>query len=64
MHHESTKEHQEIPQSFTLLLQERLPNGTKITREKWERMGESGERFWYNGVTMKTSCQNEEKGIF
>ena len=26
-------------------------------------MRESGERFWYNGVTVKTSCQNEEKGL-
>jgi hypothetical protein len=47
------QEHQEILQSFTLLLQERLPNGTKITREKWERMRESGERFWHNRVVVK-----------
>ena len=32
-------------------------------KRKWERMRESGERFWYNGVTVKTSCQNEEKGL-
>jgi hypothetical protein len=63
IHQESTKEHQEILQSFTLLLHEKLSNGTKITRENWERMRESGERFWYNGVTVKNSCQNEEKGL-
>jgi hypothetical protein len=45
------------------LLQERLPNGTKITREKWERMRESGERFWHNRVALKTNCKNEEKGL-
>jgi hypothetical protein len=28
------REHQDILQSFTLLLQERLPNGIKITKEK------------------------------
>jgi hypothetical protein len=45
------------------LLQERLPSGTKITREKWERMREGGERFWYNRVTVKNSCQNEENEL-
>jgi hypothetical protein len=38
------------------LLQERLPSGTKITREKWERMREreKWERFWHNRVAVKT----------
>jgi hypothetical protein len=26
-------------------------------------MRESGERFWHNRVAVKTSCQNEEKGL-
>ena len=47
------REHQEILQSFTLLLQERLPNDIKITREIWERMKESGEKFWHNRVVVK-----------
>jgi hypothetical protein len=24
---------------------------------------ESGDKYWYNGVAVKTSCQNEEKGL-
>jgi hypothetical protein len=32
-------------------------------QEKNGRVRESGERFWYNGVTVKTSYQNEEKGL-
>jgi hypothetical protein len=63
IHQENTKEHQEILQSFTLLLQERLPNGTKNHKRKWERMRESGERFWHNRVVVKNSCQNEERGL-
>jgi hypothetical protein len=57
------REHQEILQSFTLLLQERLPSGIKITREKWERMRESGERFWYNGVTVKLNVKMRRRGF-
>jgi hypothetical protein len=57
------KENQEILQRLTFLLQERLPNGTKNNKRKWERMRESGERFWHNRVAMKNSCQNEEGGL-
>jgi hypothetical protein len=56
---EYTKEHQEILQSFTLLLQERVPNGTKNHKKKWERKRESRERFWHNRVVVKNSCQND-----
>jgi hypothetical protein len=53
IHQEKTKENQEILQSFILFLQERLPNGTKNHKRKWERMRESGERFWHNRVVVK-----------
>jgi hypothetical protein len=35
----------------------------KITREKWERLRESGERFWHNRVVVKNLCQNEDEGL-
>jgi hypothetical protein len=42
IYQENTIEHQEILQSFTLLLQERLP---KITRENWRERESVGRDF-------------------
>jgi hypothetical protein len=45
------------------LLQERLPNGTKITIEKWKRMRKSEERFWHNRVVVKTDVKMRRVGF-
>ena len=54
------QEHQEILQSFTLLFKRMV---AKLQQNYMREMGESGEKFWYNGVVVITSCQNEEKGL-
>jgi hypothetical protein len=62
-HQECTKNTKRSSKASLYCSKEWLQNCNKITFEKWERVRESGENFWYNGVVVKTSCQNEEKGL-
>jgi hypothetical protein len=61
-HQEYTKRTPRDPPKLHFISQNRVQNCTKITWEKWERVREGGEKFWYNGV-VKTSYQNEEKEL-